>query len=166
VTLNDAGGVGQKVWTFNTTGFTGLLSQYQGRDLSAGVTLQQVATTWTQATFGPYISSTTTTMNPGQTYAVSKVVNQTLDQFGNMTQMQVYDYSGALRRTYNNTYLATSAYTALLHSQPAAHVDRNGGRNDVQSRVEHLRLPLQRHYELRRDARVRFELHDLVPNAG
>ena len=48
-------------------------------------------------------------MNPGQTYAVSRVVNQTLDQLGNLTQTQVYDYSG-VRRTYNNTYVNWAPY--------------------------------------------------------
>ena len=116
VTLDDPGGVGQKYWSFNlpSSSFPGLIASYEGRDKSVSPTaLQQVSTTWTSAAFGPYISSTTTTMNPGTGSAVAKKVDQAIDQWGNLTSMTLYDYSGAVRRTYTNTYLNTSAYTSL-----------------------------------------------------
>jgi len=114
VTFNDPGGIGQKVWTFNTSGTTiGLISQYKGNDRSSGtVTLQQVDTTWASAAFGPYISATLTTMNPGITGAVAKKVEQTLDTWGNLTQMKIRDYSNVVRRTYDMTYLSSSNYTS------------------------------------------------------
>ena len=113
VTLNDAGGVGRKIWNFNTSGaFIGLLSLYKGGEQS-GTVLQQVATTWSNLpmagfaqTFGPYISSTTTTMDPGGANA-AKQVDQSIDQWGNLLTMKLYNSDGSWRRTYTSTYLST-----------------------------------------------------------
>ena len=68
--------------------------------------------TWTSAPFGPYVSSTTTTMDYGKSYAVAKRVDQTIDQWGNLLTMTLFDYSGAVRRQFTNTYSAASALTS------------------------------------------------------
>ena len=48
-------------------------------------------------------------LNPGQTYEADTQTTQTMDQYGNVTQVQVYSFGwgsvGSLARTYTNFYL-------------------------------------------------------------
>lgn len=114
--LDDPGGTGEKYWAFSTSGFTeGLVTQYQGRQLPGPVTKTQSDFTWTQDALGnSYISSTLTTTDPGQTYQAQKKTAQTVDIYGNVTQVQNYDYGNLSTpvRTYNYTYLNCSPYPA------------------------------------------------------
>ena len=86
--------------------YIGLISQYQG--LTGSTVLQQVDTTWSTNNVGPYLSSTTTTMDPGTPYATAKRVDQVVDTWGNMTSVMLYNYDGSTRRTYANTYSTAS----------------------------------------------------------
>ena len=96
------------IWAYEpASGNAGLLASYEGRDKTVPQVLQSVSSTWTTAAFGPYISSTITTMNPG---GISKRVDQALDGWGNLTSMTLYNFNGTVRRTYANTYLAYGAY--------------------------------------------------------
>ena len=97
-------GFERKCWDWP---FPELASTYQGRDLNLGQTMQQVSTSWAMGTFGPYISSSTTTMDG----ASAKRVDQTLDSWGNLATMKVYDInSPTVRRTYTNVYKTDSGF--------------------------------------------------------
>jgi hypothetical protein len=66
----------------------------------------------------PYISEVYTFIDVGNPTQLAKETTQTVDQYGNVSQMQVYGYGIAysnlpLLRTYTKTYLGTSAYTSL-----------------------------------------------------
>ena len=90
-----------------------MLSRYQGGEQN-GTVLQDVNPTWETAVangavFGPYISSTTTTMDG----VTAKRVDQTQDMWGNLTHMKLYDInSSTLRRQYDQTYLKDTAHAA------------------------------------------------------
>jgi YD repeat-containing protein len=114
--LDDPGGVGEKYWAFNVSGsYIGLLSQYQGRDRSYTPTrtLTQNDITWAGSE-NPYLSSNLTTADPGQSYSVQSKTTQTLDSYGNVTQVAKYNFGNlsTAYRTYNYTYLNSSAYTS------------------------------------------------------
>jgi len=115
--LDDPGGVGEKYWTFATSGLAeGLVTQYQGRQLPGPVAKVQNDYTWAQdAVSNSYIASATTTADPGQSYAAAKMTTQTVDTYGNVTQVNTYDYGNLTTpiRTDNYTYLNTSGYTSL-----------------------------------------------------
>jgi hypothetical protein len=123
--LCDPGGVGQKFWALSTSGtYNGLATQYQGRHRTASTcTVSTAATiktnndfTWSldTASANSYISSTLTTLDPASANVQSKV-NQTVDNYGNVTQVQSFNY-GSLStpaRTTTYAYLAASTtYTA------------------------------------------------------
>jgi len=54
------------------------------------------------------------TLDPGQSYQAQKQTTQTLDQYGNLTQMQVFNFGNLSTpaRTYTNNYLNSSNYTS------------------------------------------------------
>ena len=114
--LDDPGGVGEKYWAFATSGLPmGLVTQYQGRELPGPVTKTQNDYTWTQDSVGnSYIASATTTADPGQSYAAAKKTEQTVDTYGNVTQVKTYDFGNLTTpvRTDNFTYLNSSYYTS------------------------------------------------------
>jgi len=107
MTLVDASGVGSKTWNFittNTSGYqawqVGLLSSFVQQASSGGTTMQQDTFTWV------------TVHDPNSSNPQSAQTNQTLDQYGNVTQSVVYGYNNtsAPIQTYNNTYVYNSAY--------------------------------------------------------
>jgi len=103
--LNDPGGLGQKYWNFATSGtYMGLVSQYQGRQLPGPVTLTQSDFTWSQSSLNSYISSATTTADPGQSYQVQKKSNQSVDAYGNVTQVQQFNYGNLTTPARTNNY--------------------------------------------------------------
>jgi YD repeat-containing protein len=97
----------------------GLELSYEELTLSTGTVLSQLNFTWAQTptSLNPYIGTTVTKLNPGQTYEDDKQTTQTLDQYGNLLTMQAYNFGlgsvGSLARTYTNTYLSNSNYTPL-----------------------------------------------------
>jgi len=76
--------------------------------------------TWAQDNAGhadpgnPYITSKTVVKDPSQSYQQSALSTQTEDPYGNVLTAAQYDYNNTStpRRTYTNTYLSSSAYTA------------------------------------------------------
>src|SRR5581483_6222819 len=121
-TLVDTVADSQKVWNFqtDTTKFwVGLITQYSERQYGSGAIRVQMNYSWSQTptSLNPYISTSTTHLDPGQTYEADKKTTQTLDQYGNLTQMQVYNFGtgtnvGPLARTYTNTYLTGANYSS------------------------------------------------------
>ena len=114
--IDDPSGIGEKYWAFGTTGVAaGLTTQYQGRQAPGGAAATQNDFTWTQDSTGnSYISNNVTTLDPGQSYQAQKAMAQTVDIYGNVTQVLNYNFgstTGSLARTYNYTYLNSSAYT-------------------------------------------------------
>jgi len=106
-----------KVWYFqtDTTQFNkGLQTIYQERTYPANLTIFEQDFTWAQTptSLNAYISSTLTTLDPGQSYQAQKKTTQALDQYGNLLNMQQYDFGNLSTpvRYYVNTYLADSNY--------------------------------------------------------
>ena len=117
--LVDIAAPAAKVWYFqtDTTQFNGgLQTIYQQRTYPANSTFFEQDFTWNQTptSVNPYIGTTLTTLDGGQSYQAQKKTNQTLDQYGNMLTMQVYDFGNlnTPARTYTNTYLSDSNYTS------------------------------------------------------
>ena len=116
--LVDVSALAEKYWTFGTdVGYTsfGLQLSYEERKWPSHVPLYHQDFTWSSAlpSFNVYISSTTTTLDPSGSPAL-KMTTQTLDQYGNLTQMRVYNFGNLSTpaRTYTNTYLTDSNYTS------------------------------------------------------
>ncbi|HLG96093.1 MAG TPA: RHS repeat-associated core domain-containing protein [Bryobacteraceae bacterium] len=121
----DAAGLGAKVWYFQTDSSQldyGLLYSYRGMpNQNTGLDQRQELYGWSTDPAGnPYISEVLAGDGVNTAAVVWKENTQTLDQYGNVTQMQVYNYGtpgnnytpGSLARTYTNTYLNTSNYTS------------------------------------------------------
>ena len=113
----DPSGNGQKYWTFSTSGATmiGLVTRYQGQQLPGPTTKTQSDFTWTQDSTGNnYIYQNYTTLDPGASYQALKATVQELDVYGNVTQVQNFDYGNlaTAARTYNYSYLNSGAYTS------------------------------------------------------
>ncbi|MGC1453046.1 MAG: RHS repeat-associated core domain-containing protein, partial [Candidatus Sulfotelmatobacter sp.] len=97
------------VWRYQewgATNFATLLKLYAYAIDSLGQPYTSQVTTYPD--FGP--------IGGGPTGLPYTVTNQTLDIYGNLTQMQVYDYGNTSQtptRTYNFTYITNSSYTSL-----------------------------------------------------
>lgn len=98
----------QSVYTFNSSGQETSDQDYQGSS-SGGTLLRTVTTTW--ASNGSPATAMTNESNQ------KSQVSTTYDNYGNLLEIQVYDWGndnvGPLLRTTNYTYLSTSAYTNL-----------------------------------------------------
>jgi hypothetical protein len=116
-TIADPGGVGQKYWAFGQSGVgMGLVSVYEGNQLPGPVTKTQNNFTWSLDSVGnSYISSTLTTLDPGQSYQAQSQTTQSVDSYGNVLQVNNYNYGNLTTpaRTTTYTYLNSSAYTSL-----------------------------------------------------
>jgi RHS repeat-associated protein len=94
----------------------GLQTMLRIRPSATGTPLRRHEYTWSADAAGnPYISSVLTTLNEGQSYQKQSKTEQTLDTHGNVLQSKVYNYGNLTTpaRTYNYTWLASSAYTSL-----------------------------------------------------
>jgi len=119
LTIDDPSGIGEKAWTFATTGTAALLgtvTQYQDRPSSAQASspLQSKTFTWVQDSLGnPYIGTVLTALNPTGANMQSKTT-QTLDTNGNVLTSNIYDYPSLTTpaRTYTNTYITDSHWTS------------------------------------------------------
>jgi RHS repeat-associated protein len=120
-TLDDSPASAEKYWAFETE--PGLFNSalelsYEERTLSTHTPLSHLDLTWAQTptSLNPYIGTTVTKLDPGQTYEADKQTTQTLDQYGNLLTMQIYNFGsgavGSLARTYTNAYLGGSSYTS------------------------------------------------------
>ena len=114
--LDDPGGVGEKYWSFATSGLAmGLVTQYQGRQLPGPVTKTQNDFTWAQdGANNSYIATSLTTADPGQSYAAQKKATQTVDMYGNVTQVNTFAYGNLTTpaRTDNYTYAGGGNYSS------------------------------------------------------
>jgi RHS repeat-associated protein len=111
-TLDDASGIGQRVWNFGTaTGLTnGLVTSYEQRHTPGPVTKRKQDYTWVQDSNGrPYIGTVLVTIDPGQSYQKQSKTEQTLDVFGNLTLRKEYAFGNLVTpaKTYTNTYSTT-----------------------------------------------------------
>ncbi|MCZ2149713.1 MAG: hypothetical protein LC126_18290, partial [Bryobacterales bacterium] len=108
---------GERAWFFETntaSAYVGLAMTYEERELGGQVKSRQ-GYTWTQDSAGrPYIGTALSTLDPGAGYQKQAKTEQTLDGYGNLTQMKIYDYGNlaTAARTYTNTYLTGTAYTS------------------------------------------------------
>jgi RHS repeat-associated protein len=117
-TLKDlqASGGAAKTWVFNDVGTSpgsGMLNMLV-ESASAEVILRASYYTWAADPGGnTYISRLQTDLDPGKPSQVTKQVDQTVDQYGNVTQTKLYDYSDLTNpaRTYNTAYLTTQGST-------------------------------------------------------
>jgi RHS repeat-associated protein len=119
VTIDDPSGIGEKAWTFSTTGSAwqlGMTTLYADRP-SAALANQPYRTqqfTWVQDAAGnPYISTALTTLDPASAN-VQTQTTQTLDTNGNVLTSNIYGYGNLTTpaATYTNTYLTNSNYTS------------------------------------------------------
>ena len=105
-----------RAWLFFTDGSGpfGTLRRYEARTAVSGTALHRRDFTYAQDSVGRnYIASVLTTIEPAGANLQSKT-EQTVDDYGNVTQSLLYNYGNLTTpaRTYTNTYLATSNYTA------------------------------------------------------
>src|SRR5271165_6872857 len=117
--VQDPGGLGQKLWTFDThsgDAQVGLATNYNARvQYGTNTGSQELDYTWTTNASGNlYVSKTVTTQDFALSSAVAKNTTQTQDQYGNVTQVQLSNWGQtSVVRTYTNTYLNSSNYTSL-----------------------------------------------------
>jgi RHS repeat-associated protein len=107
-----------KSWTFNTqlNAMQGLVTTYQQYRGSNGFAMRQVNYNWTQDAVGRnYIGRTQDISDPTRAYRATKQVDQTIDQYGNVTQTKLYAYNNlnTPAKIYTNTYLSDPNYTSL-----------------------------------------------------
>ncbi len=115
--VNDSHAHATKIWTFdiNPDATENLVTSYQEENAYGPVVMRQVNYTWAQDPAGNnYISRTQDIIDPTQSYASTKQTDQTLDQYGNVTQSKLYSYTNlsTSAKTYTNTYLTGSNYTS------------------------------------------------------
>ncbi len=118
--LDDPSGIGERAWTFSTSGAAwelGLLTQYEERPSASQSThpLKRQAYTWVEdSALNPYVGTALTTLDPTGANVQSQVT-QTLDTHGNVTQTNDFNYGNltTAARTYNYTYLTGTNYTSL-----------------------------------------------------
>ena len=124
-TLDDASGA-EKVWTFATSNTqtpgwqTGLATQLQNRGSVGGASLRTDAFTWATGPGdgNPYISTTTKTYNPGASFQAAMKVSQTVDNYGNVMQYQIFDYNSSTTpiRTYTNVWAHSPSNGGYVYS--------------------------------------------------
>ena len=120
-TLDDSPANAEKFWSFQTSATfnLGLQLTYEERTLSTHTPLSHLDFTWAQTptSLNPYLATTVTKLDPGQSWENDKQTTQTLDQYGNLLTLKAYNFGygsvGSLARTYTNTYLGGSNYTSL-----------------------------------------------------
>ena len=105
-----------RAWLFFTdgTGPFGALARYATRTAFSCCAVHRRDFTYAQDSVGRnYIASVLTTVEPFGANLQSKT-EQTVDDYGNVTQSRLYNYGNFTTpaRTYTNTYLNTSNYTS------------------------------------------------------
>jgi RHS repeat-associated protein len=120
--VDDADGVSEKSWNFqsNTSlpGY-GLASYFEHRPHHYPAIAGEHSESYFYATSSSgntYLTGAYATEDNGNPTAQNSAITQIADQYGNITQKQIYGYSPTfplpLMRTYNYTYLSTSNYTS------------------------------------------------------
>lgn len=106
-----------KSWAFDTQldNTQGLVTAYTQYQTASGVVLRQLNYTWAQDPVGRnYIGRSQDIANPNQPSAVTRQIDQTLDQYGNTIQTKLYAYNNLSMptKTYTNIYLSGANYNA------------------------------------------------------
>ena len=102
--------------------------QYQELSSATGIATLQKNFTPVQSSGGqPYFSTVLTTLNPGTGQAQTQTV-QTIDNHGNLTQSQAYDFGNLSTpaRTYNFYYLGGANYPHIFNRLTSATVTPSG----------------------------------------
>jgi RHS repeat-associated protein len=95
-TITDAGGVGQRYWSFSTTNDwrRGLQLTYEQRSLPGPVVKSRDTFTWALSQSGhPYVGTTLNVVDPGTASEKTAKSEQTLDRYGNVLASKAYDYT-------------------------------------------------------------------------
>ncbi|MBV8844418.1 MAG: hypothetical protein JO307_16545, partial [Bryobacterales bacterium] len=133
--VSDASGNSDKLYYFWQSGAAlGLVSTYYGRQEPGWALRDEVVPGWVQDAVGnSYIAATQTVLDPGQPSQAVKQTNQTVDIYGNVTQVVYYNWNNLSTpmRTDNFTYLNSSAYTSQyifnrLTSSPTTTISYDG----------------------------------------
>ncbi len=113
-TLVDQTANSQKRWSFSADGTVASLSEGVNGQSSF---LRQSNYHWSSDAAGhPYISRRQSINDPGSANSVTKQVDQTVDQYGNVTQTKLYDYGDLTNpaKIYNTAYLSSANGTNYL----------------------------------------------------
>ena len=107
-----------KQWNFNSAG---LVTQYEVFSYPGWASKLKVVPVWgADNNLKPYITSTTTTWDASSTLnAKSKKTTQSMDDWGNVTQMGLYDWNdnGALPKRQIDNTMATFAGAAFIKNR-------------------------------------------------
>ena len=115
--IGDPSGAADQLWSFqaNASSFdAGLATRQDQRTLPGGAVKARNDFAWAQSPNGnPYIASVLNTLDVGAAFQKQSKVEQIIDDAGNLTQTKQYDFGNLATpaRTYNQTYLTSSAYT-------------------------------------------------------
>jgi RHS repeat-associated protein len=118
--LDDADGVSEKAWNFQSDpaqpGY-GLARYFEHRPHHWPTIAGEHSDSYIYATSSSgntYLTGVYSTVDNGNPTALNAAITQTVDQYGNVTQKQVYGYNPTfplpLMRTYNYTYLTGTSY--------------------------------------------------------
>ena len=133
-TVTDSGANTQKAWSFNTQPYNGpgLVTTYREIDSTSTTLLEKDYMWQAGSSQPPFVYMLTSTLNPGTSYAASTTTTTSEDFYGNVTQMQISDYSGSPtgQRNYNMSYTASmSNYSNnyVFNRRTSATVSQNYG---------------------------------------
>src|SRR5207253_1291794 len=104
--IDDPGGAGEKAWSFETNtaaAILGLLTTHEHREQSTHASKVTTANTWVADAAGNlYIGMLLITLDG----TLQKKSAQTMDNYGNLTSLQLYDFGNLSTpvRIYTNTY--------------------------------------------------------------
>ncbi|MBA2303740.1 MAG: hypothetical protein H0W08_14035 [Acidobacteria bacterium] len=118
VVLSDPSGAADQLWSFQADPArfdAGLVTRHDQRVVPGGAVKARKDFTWAQSTNGnPFISPVLSTLDVGATFQKQSKMEQTVSNDGNVTQTKLYDFGSLTTpaRTYNYSYLATTAYTS------------------------------------------------------
>lgn len=115
--LADATATSAKVWFFDTNPanfYGGLQIIYEERILPSHQALFRTSNTWYQQyqSLQPYIQQVLTTLDPGLSTQKQSKQEQTIDQYGNLTEQKFWGYAMGANadRTYSASYVTAAAY--------------------------------------------------------
>jgi len=135
--MADPGAVGRRKWLFQTStasAYFGLVTSYEEQQMPGPVVKSKQDYTWTQdAAQRPYVNAVLNTIDPGQSYQKQSKTEQTLDGYGNLTQMKIYGFGSLVTaaKTYTNYYLTDSNYTSRYIRNRVIQADVTNGTETV-----------------------------------
>ena len=116
--LDGPAGAGQKAWFFATgepAWQVGLETSYEERPAPGQAALRQQVVTWTQDVDGnPYMASSLVTLDPGAAFEKQMKKEQTVDRWGNLREVKIYDYNSLSSPVRRYTYTVSVRATHLF----------------------------------------------------